>query len=158
MHTFENLNIVLTRMPTQKPTPTLGSTHSPWQHKLSRDIVQQAKNSWNWNTRWPPSWKYIFYFSWTESPKLGTWNLNTHPLHPPVVYSTDRSKAVVPVLVSFFVALWFILRGDLLYVFPCVISSPELCSGWAIVITFRPSSVRPSVRASVRPCVRPSVR
>ena len=31
-------------------------------------------------------------------------------LNPTVVYSTDRSKAVVPVLV--FVALWFILRGD----------------------------------------------
>ena len=28
---------------------------------------------------------------------------------------------VVPVLVLLFVALWFILRGDLLYVFPCVI-------------------------------------
>ena len=26
-----------------------------------------------------------------------------------------------PVLVLLFVALWFILRGDLLYVFPCVI-------------------------------------
>ena len=38
-------------------------------------------------------------------------------LNPPVVYSTDRSKAVVPVLVLLFVALWFILRGDLLYVF-----------------------------------------
>ena len=35
--------------------------------------------------------------------------------------STDRSKAVVPVLVLLFVALWFILRGDLLYVVPCVI-------------------------------------
>ena len=35
--------------------------------------------------------------------------------------STDRSKAVVPVLVLLFVALWFILRGDFLYVFPCVI-------------------------------------
>ena len=34
---------------------------------------------------------------------------------------TDRSKAVVPVLAILFVALWFILRGDLLYVFPCVI-------------------------------------
>ena len=42
-------------------------------------------------------------------------------LNPPVVYSTDRSKAVVPVLVLLFVALWFILRGDLLYVFSCVI-------------------------------------
>ena len=42
-------------------------------------------------------------------------------LNPPVVYCTDRSKAVVPVLVLIFVALWFILRGDLLYVLPCVI-------------------------------------
>ena len=42
-------------------------------------------------------------------------------LNPTVVCSTDRSKAVVPVLVLLFVALWFILRGDLLYVFPCVI-------------------------------------
>ena len=40
-------------------------------------------------------------------------------LNPPVVCSADRSKAVVPVLV--FVALLFILRGDLLCVFPCVI-------------------------------------
>ena len=38
-----------------------------------------------------------------------------------MVCSTDRSKAVVPVLVLLFVALWFILRGDLLYVVPCVI-------------------------------------
>ena len=42
-------------------------------------------------------------------------------LNPPLVCSTDRSKVVVPVLVLLFVALWFILRGDLLYVFPCVI-------------------------------------
>ena len=42
-------------------------------------------------------------------------------LNPPVVYSTDRSKAVVPVLVLLFVALWFILRGGLFYVLPCVI-------------------------------------
>ena len=41
-------------------------------------------------------------------------------LNPTVVCCTDRSKAVVPVLVFLFVALWFILRGDLLYVFPCV--------------------------------------
>ena len=33
-------------------------------------------------------------------------------LNPPVVCSTDRSKAVVPVLVLLLVALWFILRGD----------------------------------------------
>ena len=42
-------------------------------------------------------------------------------LNPTVVCSTDRSKAVVPVVVLLFVALWFILRGDLFYVFPCVI-------------------------------------
>ena len=33
---------------------------------------------------------------------------------PPVVLSTDRSKAVAPVLVLLFVALWFSLRGYLL--------------------------------------------
>ena len=42
-------------------------------------------------------------------------------LNPPVVYSTDHSKAVVPVLVLLFVALWFILWGDLFYVLACVI-------------------------------------
>ena len=42
-------------------------------------------------------------------------------LNPQVVYSADRSKAVVPVLVLLFVALWFILRGNLFYVLPCVI-------------------------------------
>ena len=41
-------------------------------------------------------------------------------LNPTVVYSTDRSKAVVPVLVLLFVALWFILQGEL-FIFPCVI-------------------------------------
>ena len=38
-----------------------------------------------------------------------------------MVYSTERSKAVVPVLVLLFVALWFSLRGDLLYVLSCII-------------------------------------
>ena len=42
-------------------------------------------------------------------------------LNPPLVCSTDRSKAVVPVLILLFVALWFILRGDLFYVYPCFI-------------------------------------
>ena len=42
-------------------------------------------------------------------------------LNPPVVYSTDRAMAVVSVLVLLSVALWFILRGDLLYVLPCAI-------------------------------------
>ena len=37
-----------------------------------------------------------------------------------MVCSTNRSEAVVLVLVLLFVALWFVLQGDLLYVFPCV--------------------------------------
>ena len=56
-------------------------------------------------------------------------------LNPPVVYSTDRSKAVVPVLVLLFVALWFILRGDLFYVLPCVIFSLTFFNPFSIAIT-----------------------
>ena len=58
------------------------------------------------------------------------------PPHPsPVVYSTDRSKAVVPVLVLLFVALWFILRGGLFYVLPCVILFLYFFSPFSIAIT-----------------------
>ena len=56
-------------------------------------------------------------------------------LNPPVVYSTDRSKAVAPVLVLVFVALWFILRRDLLSVFPCVILFLCFFSRFSIAIT-----------------------
>ena len=52
---------------------------------------------------------------------------------PPVVYSTDRSKAVVQVFVLLFVALWLILRGDLFYVLPCVILF--LC--FSVLLTLR---------------------
>ena len=50
-------------------------------------------------------------------------------------YSTDRSKAVVPVLVLLFVALWFILRGDLFYDLPCVILFLCIFSPFSIAIT-----------------------
>ena len=53
----------------------------------------------------------------------------------PVVYSTDRSKAVAPVLVLPFVALWFIIRGDLFYVLPCVILFLCFFSPFSIAIT-----------------------
>ena len=43
------------------------------------------------------------------------------PLPAPVVYSTDRFMAVVPVLVLLFIALWVILRGGLFIILPCVI-------------------------------------
>ena len=36
-------------------------------------------------------------------------------LYPTVVYSTDRSNTVVPVIVLLFVALWFFLRLALRY-------------------------------------------
>ena len=42
-------------------------------------------------------------------------------LNPSVLYSIARSKAVVPVLVLLFVALLFILQGEMFYVLPCVI-------------------------------------
>ena len=46
------------------------------------------------------------------------------PPPPPVVYVTDSSKAVVPVLFLFCVALWFILRGASCFkLFPCSLSS-----------------------------------
>ena len=38
-----------------------------------------------------------------------------------MIYFTDCSKAVVPVLVLLFSALWFILRGDSFYVLTCTI-------------------------------------
>ena len=56
-------------------------------------------------------------------------------LKPPVIYSTDRSEAVVPVLVLLFVALWFILRGDLFYVLPCAILFLCFFSPFSIAIT-----------------------
>ena len=65
-------------------------------------------------------------------------------LTPPVVCSTDRSKAVVPVLVLLFVPLWFILRVDLLYVFPCVILF--LCFSVLLVLRANISAFRTFVR------------
>ena len=54
-----------------------------------------------------------------------------------MVYSTDRSKAVVPVLVLLFVALQFILRGDLFYVLHCVILFWCLFLCFSVLLTLR---------------------
>ena len=62
--------------------------------------------------------RIFMYFCFKSRVKLASCK---SALNPMVVYSTDRSKAVVPVLVLLFGALWFILRGDLLYVLPCAI-------------------------------------
>ena len=56
-------------------------------------------------------------------------------LNTPVVYSADRSKAVVPVLVLLFVALWFILRGDLFYVLTLCYFDLVFFSPFSIAIT-----------------------
>ena len=56
------------------------------------------------------------YKSWHSSIQNSMHKLNVSETN--MIYSTDRSKAVVPVLI---VALWFILRGDLFEALPCVI-------------------------------------
>ena len=56
--------------------------------------------------------------------KLASCKCTLNPTSPQHIHThtpTDRSKVEVPVLVLLFVALWFILRGDLFYVLPCVI-------------------------------------
>ena len=45
------------------------------------------------------------------------------------------ANVVVPVLVLLFAALWFILRGDLFYVLPCVILFLCFFSPFSIAIT-----------------------
>ena len=52
-----------------------------------------------------------------------------------MVYSVDGSKAVVPVLVLLFVALCFILRGDLFYVLTLCYFLFVFFSPFSIVIT-----------------------
>ena len=52
-----------------------------------------------------------------------------------MVYSADRSKAVVPVLVLLFVALRFILRGDLFYVLTLCYFVLVFFSHFSIAIT-----------------------
>ena len=60
-------------------------------------------------------------------------NMFTHPT--PLVYATDRSNAVVPMLFLFCVALWFILRGASCFiVFPCSLFSCFV-NPFTIVIT-----------------------
>ena len=48
-----------------------------------------------------------------------------------IFFSTDRSKAVVPVLVLLFVVLWFIIRRYLLYVTLC----------YFVIVFFSPFSI-----------------
>ena len=52
---------------------------------------------------------------------------------PPVVYTTDRSETVVPMLFLFCVALWFTLRGASCLVLPslCLCVSSVLLAFWS---------------------------
>ena len=64
-----------------------------------------------------------------------TWFVHTKDNFPRVVYASDRSKAVVPVLFLFCMALWFILRGASCFkVFLCSLSSCFVIP-FSIVIT-----------------------
>ena len=82
-----------------------------------------------------PGWGELSYESWACC--LGAFYVGEmsckNALNPPVVYSTDRSKGVLPVLVLLFGALWFILQGNLLYVLPCAILF--LC--FSVLLAFR---------------------
>ena len=62
---------------------------------------------------------YVFVLRVTKGPRVKLASCKS-ALNPQLVYS-DRSQAVVPVLVLLFEVLWFIRRGDLFYVLPCVI-------------------------------------
>ena len=57
-----------------------------------------------------------------------------HPGMLALAYSTDRSKAVVPVLVLLFAALWFILRG-VCFMFYLVLFCSCVFSPFSIAIT-----------------------
>ena len=56
-------------------------------------------------------------------------------LHPTVVYTTDLSRAVVTVLLLIYIALWFILRGDLYCLALCYVL--VFFSPFSIAICFR---------------------
>ena len=60
----------------------------------------------------PTEFLFIFVLRVASGPRVKLDSCKS-ALNPTVVNSIDRSKAVVPVLVLLFVALWFILRGDL---------------------------------------------
>ena len=76
-----------------------------------------------------------FVIFWLQTIELVVESVAHFLSQAPVVYATDRSKAVVPVLFLFRVALWSILRGaSCCKVFPCSLSSCFF-SPFIIVIT-----------------------
>ena len=85
-----------------------------WIIKKERSIIMLYGDSEDWLRSAEHSEDIFFYrIHWF-------WNQIANAVIR-LVYSAGRSGAVVPVLVLLFVALWFILRGNLLYVFLCVI-------------------------------------
>ena len=73
-------------------------------------------------------------------------------------FPTDRFKAVVPVLVLLFVALWFILRGECFKYCLVLISSPEPKAHgellWSLTVRRRRRRRRRRCRRRRRPDVR----
>ena len=80
--------------------------------------------------------KNLWYFSYFCSKHISLGGSNEYPQS--IFLSKNKKNNVYPCKPQFyFIKVAF--KGV------NIISSSELCSGWAIVITFRPSSVRPSV-------------
>ena len=77
----------------------------------------------SWEPLCEPNFLCIYVLRVASGPRVKLASCKS-ALNPPVVCSTDRSKAVVPVLVLLFVALWFILRGLSVCHFVLVFFSP----------------------------------
>ena len=82
---------------------------------LSPSVLRESGYSWEFSAKADNFCNFLFPILHTES------FLEVGKTISPVVYSTDHSKALVPVLVLLFIALWFILRGNWFQVLPCVI-------------------------------------
>ena len=124
------------------------------------NIVQKVKQSINSLIIWAATWEmYLMTCTPTEcavgpEPSVGAhvltlrFILYTSPLYSVLcnLHQKQVTDRVPPILESVYTRFCI----QIYFLFFSFISSLELCSGWAIVITFRPSSVRPCVRASVR--------
>ena len=82
----------------------------------------------SWEPICEPNFQVFLNYEWHRGPRVKLVGCRS-AFNPKVVYTTDRPKAVVPVLLLLCVALWLILRGDLYQVLPCVLS---LCF-WALL-------------------------
>ena len=105
-------------------------------------------------------------FCWNVIDSLFRWSWVYSDDHAPLtvrpIYSSSKLRTAQMMIFSLVVMIglkkfcitsaclqWLCHSGEQIVAHGPLVSSPELCSGWAIVITFRPSSVHPCVRPSV---------